>query len=72
MIKRSRCSAICSCLVALVLGGAGDLTGQDWAYFGGDKAFTRYSALEQIDRDNSDRLSVVWRRPGVDAGLRQR
>ena len=24
----------------------------EWRYFGGDKAFTRYSALDQINRDN--------------------
>jgi glucose dehydrogenase len=38
----------------------------EWRYFGGDKAFTRYSPLDQINRDNIRNLHVVWRRPAVD------
>ncbi len=43
----------------------------EWRYFGGDKAFTRYSALDQINRDNVKQLQVVWRRPAVDDKLKQ-
>jgi quinoprotein glucose dehydrogenase len=64
-------SSVCACLVALA-GGFDDVRAQEWTYFGGDKAFTRYAPLDQIDRDNIDRLRVVWRRPGVDAELRSR
>ncbi|MDP6579726.1 MAG: PQQ-binding-like beta-propeller repeat protein [Vicinamibacterales bacterium] len=42
----------------------------EWLYFGGDKAFTRYSPLDQIDRDNVKELRIVWRRPAVDPELR--
>ena len=38
----------------------------EWRYFGGDKAFTRYSPLDQINRDNVKTLQVVWRRAAVD------
>ena len=38
-----------------------------WSYFGADRAFTRYAAVDQVDANNVDRLEVVWRRPGVDA-----
>jgi quinoprotein glucose dehydrogenase len=37
----------------------------EWRYFGGDKAFTRYSPLDQIDRNNVGNLRIVWRRPAV-------
>lgn len=37
----------------------------EWRYFGGDKGFTRYSALDQINRDNVKNLRIVWRRPAV-------
>ena len=38
----------------------------DWTYFGGDRAFTRYAPLEQIDRDNIADVQILWRRPAVD------
>ena len=37
----------------------------DWRYFGGDKAFTRYSPADQITRDNVKNLRIVWRRPAM-------
>jgi glucose dehydrogenase len=43
----------------------------EWRYFGGDKAFTRYSPLDQINRDNVKNLQVVWRRPAVDDKLKE-
>ncbi|MQA89916.1 MAG: PQQ-binding-like beta-propeller repeat protein [Gemmatimonas sp.] len=50
---------------------ASSLNAQDsqWSYFGGDEAFTRYSAADQIDADNVDRLEVAWRRSAVDPEL---
>jgi glucose dehydrogenase len=37
-----------------------------WRYFGGNKAFTRYAPLDQIDRDNVGELRVLWRRAATD------
>jgi quinate dehydrogenase (quinone) len=37
----------------------------EWRYFGGNKAFIRYSPLDQITRDNVKNLKIVWRRPAV-------
>jgi quinoprotein glucose dehydrogenase len=37
----------------------------EWRYFGGDKAYTRYSALDQIDRSNVDKVRIAWRRSAV-------
>jgi quinoprotein glucose dehydrogenase len=47
------------------------LPAREWRYFGGDKAFTRYSPLDQITRDNVKNLRVVWRRPAVNEELTQ-
>ena len=44
---------------------------REWRYFGGDKAFTRYSPLDQITRDNVKNLRIVWRRPAVNDELTQ-
>ena len=37
----------------------------EWRYYGGDKGFTRYSALDQINRDNVKNVRIAWRRPAV-------
>ena len=41
----------------------------EWPYFGGSAAFTRYSPLTQINRQNIRELRITWRRPAVDASL---
>ena len=38
----------------------------EWRTYGGDKAFTRYSPLDQINRETVRNLQVVWRRDAVD------
>jgi quinoprotein glucose dehydrogenase len=43
-----------------------------WFTYGGDKAFTRYSPLDQINRDNVKNLQFVWRRAAVDPLLTNR
>src|SRR5262245_33484182 len=43
----------------------------EWRYFGASKAFTRYSPLDQITRDNVKNLRIVWRRPAVSDQLSQ-
>ena len=57
------------CVVAPAMAGAQE-PADEWSYFGADKAFTRYSPLDQIDRDNVRDLRIVWRRPAVDPELR--
>src|SRR5215813_1727800 len=37
----------------------------EWRYFGGDHAFTRYSPLDQINRNNVKNLKIAWRRPAT-------
>jgi quinoprotein glucose dehydrogenase len=56
-------------LASTLLGLAGFAaagTDGEWRYFGGDRAFTRYSALDQIDRTNVSKLRILWRRPAVE------
>ncbi len=40
-----------------------------WTTYGGDKAFTRYSPLDQINKDNVKNLQFVWHRQAVDQQL---
>ena len=37
----------------------------EWRYYGGNKGFTRYSALDHINRDNVKNLRIAWRRPAL-------
>ena len=58
---------VASFVVTVAAQTSGDLADESWSYFGGDNAFTRYSPLDQIDRDNIGRVRIVWRRPAVGA-----
>ena len=40
-----------------------------WRSVGGDPAFTRYSPLDQINKNNVKTLKIAWRRPGLPADL---
>lgn len=42
----------------------------EWHTWGGDAGFTRYSALEQINKSNADQLQVVWRWQSLPHGER--
>ena len=43
----------------------------EWRYWGADKAFTRYSPLDQITTANVGQLKVAWRQPGFDPSLKE-
>ena len=43
--------------LALHLGVAG---AEGWAYYGGDEGGSRYSPLQQINRDNVGKLELAW------------
>src|SRR5262245_9644530 len=63
------CVAICWAGSAGYLGvvhsQAGPGTPGEWRDYGGDKGYTKYSPLEQINKDNVNRLQIAWRRPAV-------
>ncbi len=42
----------------------------DWPAYAGDKGSTKYSALDQIDRKNIQKLTIAWRRSGMPEELR--
>src|SRR5438093_710617 len=73
-LERIRIGSLC---LGLVAGTAVLIRSQDralsseWRYFGGDKAFTRYSPLAQINRTNVMNLRIAWRRPAVSDQLMQ-
>jgi quinoprotein glucose dehydrogenase len=43
--------------------------GGEWRSHGGDPGSLKYSALDQINKDNVSRLRIAWRRPAVDPSL---
>jgi quinoprotein glucose dehydrogenase len=43
----------------------------DWRYFGGDKAFTRYSPADQINRNNVRNLQIVWRHTATNPSYKE-
>lgn len=60
-------------IAALAVGAVATIVAQqktnsagEWRSYGGDKGFTRYSPLDQINKDNVKNLRVVWRRPALD------
>ena len=44
--------------------------GGQWRSVGGDAAFTRYSPLDQITRNNVKSLKIAWRQAGYDPALK--
>lgn len=44
-------------------------TDGEWRVYGGDKGGTKYSPLDQIDRDNYPDLEIAWRWKSVDGFL---
>jgi len=76
-VQRFRRLIHCSLALSIVVIAAVAIRSQErtptpeWRYFGGDKAFTRYSPLDQINRDNVKNLRIVWRRPAVSDELTQ-
>src|SRR6202012_496144 len=59
--------------LALIFAGlainANAQTKADWPNFGGDIGDTKYSALDQINAKNINRLKIAWRAPAVDPAL---
>ena len=47
-------------LLLSLLAAPGKSLAQEWPHYGGDLAARKYSALDQINRDNVGRLQVTW------------
>ena len=83
--RRALLAGFCAVLVGVsgcaVFSGSGQTSESDgerlefhgeWRSYASDKASTKYTPLNQIDRDNVGRLRVLWRRPGVDPSITER
>ena len=68
-IKRLRIARLPLGLLLALL--AAELPAQEpgWTYWGGSKAFDRYSPLDQIDASNVTNLRIAWRRPALDLSI---
>jgi quinoprotein glucose dehydrogenase len=55
---------------AEVSGQRGAPASGDWSQYAGDKGYTKYSPLDQINPENVGRLRIAWRRPAVAEELR--
>src|SRR6476620_4388235 len=59
----------------LAIGAAWSASGKDekihnWPAYSGDRASTKYSPLDQINKDTVGKLSIAWRQSGVPAELK--
>src|SRR5690349_12440965 len=54
-----------------VAGRAADNKNTDWPAYAGDNASTKYSPLEQINKDNVSKLQIVWRKSAMPEELRE-
>ena len=55
-----------SVIVSAIVLASGTENGE-WRHYSGDLAATKYSPLDQINRNNVSRLKIAWRRPHIDA-----
>ena len=72
MTKRI-CSLVVVCgagMIAATLVTAKSEKNHDWPAYSGDKASTKYSPLDQIDKDTVSKLQIAWRQAGVPAELK--
>ena len=64
--------AVLTAVMTAPLGAQRGTNDGQWTVHGGDKGFTRYAPLDQINEENVDALRIAWRRPAVDASLHAR
>jgi quinoprotein glucose dehydrogenase len=63
IMKRASLLAVLSAIAATTIGVSGQTKPKvgEWTTYGGDLASTRYSPLDQINKDNFKSLEVAWR-----------
>ena len=74
MWRRVSAFVLAAGLTGLALGvvsidGAGATKTGEWPYYSADNRSTKYSPLDQINKDNVSMLRVAWRRPQADPAL---
>ena len=60
--------ALCLCTAAAAQYGAAD---GEWRHHGGDDGFTRYTALDQINGANFNRLEPAWKWASADSRIEE-
>jgi quinoprotein glucose dehydrogenase len=55
------CGALCVCTAVAIAQDKAHARLGEWTTYGGDLASTRYSPLDQINKDNFNKLEVAWR-----------
>lgn len=71
VLSMSRLTAVSAALILIASAQTIPPKG-DWSTYGGDKAWDRYSPLDQINQDNVKDLSVVWNRGAVDPAIKNK
>src|SRR5262245_7104829 len=62
--------AVAAIGIAVAGGRAANLKDSEWRAYSGDKGSTKYSPLDQIDRNTIGSLRIAWRQSGMLAELR--
>src|SRR4029078_2799962 len=57
-------------VAAWTMAGRAADKGRDWPAYGGDKGSTKYSPLDQINKDTIKNLKIAWRRSGLPEEMR--
>src|SRR5439155_4900502 len=57
-------------MAAWTIAGRAADKNHDWPAYGGDKGSTKYSPLDQINKDTIKNLKIAWRRSGMPEELR--
>jgi glucose dehydrogenase len=53
------CLLVC-CLLTIPIEGKTDPKKGEWRFYGGDQGSTKYSPLDQINRNNVQKLKTAW------------
>ena len=62
--------AIVAAAVVTAIAAGKDEKIHDWPAYSGDKASTKYSPLDQINKDTVGKLQIAWRQSGLPAELK--
>src|SRR5215470_18754283 len=63
-------TVIAATAIAAAVGAGKAEKNHDWPAYSADKASTKYSPLDQIDKDTVGKLQIAWRQSGVPAELK--
>ncbi|HET9830745.1 MAG TPA: pyrroloquinoline quinone-dependent dehydrogenase [Vicinamibacterales bacterium] len=63
-------AVVAASAIAGAVGAGKSEKNHDWPAYSGDKASTKYSPLDQIDKDTVSKLQIAWRQAGVPAELK--